>query len=285
MSAAIDWGDGTTSTGGVSLSGTTYTVSGVHTYGDEGHYTLTVSVAQNNVSPGVSATVTAQASIHEESLAEGTAGTPNQNYIQEIYRDLFGRLAEPQGRDYWVAELTQGVPRQQVAYQMVKVASFEEFQQDTVAALYQQYLGRAPDAGGRTYWTAYLYDGGTIEGMSQDLVSSPEYWQARGRGKVDGFLIALFRDALGRQIEPAAVTYFAGKMANGASAADVADAIFSSDEYHRLRVDALVEQFLDRRADSGALAYFAGELDNGNTDEFVIAQLISSDEYYAKPQV
>lgn len=96
---------------------------------------------------------------------------------------------------------------------------------------------------------------------------------------------ASFRDALGRQIDPFAFAYFEGLMSNGASAADVAAAIFNSDEYHRLRANALFEQLLDRPADPGALAYFAGELDRGDRDEIVISQLISSDECYEHAQI
>jgi hypothetical protein len=300
FSATIDWGDGSTSAGTVTLSsaptpqdsagGTPtpqFTVSGSHEYLDEGHYTVEVSIAQTAgpATGDTSATAAATATIHEQMLADGTVGTPDQKYIQEIYRDLFARRAEMQGLDYWVAELSQGVPRQQVAYQMVKIASFEEFQHDTVAALYEQYLGRAPDAAGLAYWSAYLYDGGTIEGMSQALVTSPEYWQVRAGGTADGFINALFHDALGRVIEPAALTYFMGMMATGASAADLAASVFNSDEYHRLRVNSLFEQFMDRPGDQVALAYFAGELDNGSTDELVISQLLASDEYYALAQV
>jgi hypothetical protein len=198
---------------------------------------------------------------------------------------LFDRRAELQGLDYWVAELAKGESRMQVAYQIIQVASFEEFQQDTVAALYQQYLRRAPDAGGLAYWSAYLYQGGTIEAMSQALVSSPEYYQVRGSGTVDGFLTAVFQDALGRAIDPAALTYFEGQMANGASAADVAAAVFSSDEHHRVHVNELFQEFLDRPADAGARNYFAGELDADLTDQYVIAQLLSSDEYYDDVQI
>jgi parallel beta-helix repeat protein len=287
FSALIDWGDGTTSAGSVMLASDTYAVTGSHEYLDEGHYEIKVSIEQTAgpVTGGTSALVGAVATIHEQRLADGTAGTPDQNYIQEIYRDLFGRQAEMQGLGYWVAELAQGVPRQQVAFQMVRIASFEEFQHDTVAALYEQYLGRVPDSGGLAYWSAYLYDGGTIEGMSQALVSSQEYWQSRGGGMADGFLKALFRDALGRQIDPAALTYFEGLVAEGASSAEIAEAVFASDEYHRLRVNSLFEQFLDRPADAGALAYFAGELDEGERDEIVISQLLASDEYYEHAQI
>jgi hypothetical protein len=73
-------------------------------------------------------------------------------------------------------------------------------------------------------------------------------------------------------------------MSDGVPPAQVATTIFTSDEYHRLRVNSLLEQFLDRTADPGALTYFAGELDNGDRDEIVITQLISSDEYFEKAQ-
>ncbi|HWB10387.1 MAG TPA: DUF4214 domain-containing protein [Pirellulales bacterium] len=286
FAATIDWGDGATSAGSISLASGVYTVTGSHEYLDEGRYTVEVGIKQTAgpATGDTSATVSSPATLHEQRLADGTVGTPNQNWVQEVYRDVFHRQAEMQGLDYWVGELTQGTSRAEVAYQMVKVASFEEFQRDAVAGLYEQYLGRAPDTAGLTYWAGYLYGGGTIEGLSQALVSSPEYWQARGGGTVDGFLDALFRDALGRPIDQAALTYFGGLMAGGASAADVAEVVFTSDEYHRVRVNELFEQFLDRPADPGAFAYFAGELDAGATDELVITQLISSDEYYNHAQ-
>jgi plastocyanin len=287
FSATIDWGDGTSSVGSVSLSGATYTVSGTHTYDDEGHYTVQVSIDQSAGMPSggaTSATVGAQATIHEQLLENGTVGTPDQNWVQEVYRDLFDRQAELSGLNYWVAMLDAGQTRGQVAYDIVQLAFSEEFQRDTVVELYQQYLGRAPDAGGDAFWTSYLYDGGTIESMAQALVSSSEYWQRAG-GTDAGFLQALFQDALGRAIDPTALQYYEGLMAHGQTAADIASIVFNSDEYHRVRVNALFEQFLDRPADAGGLAFFAGELDSGYTDELVITQLISSDEYYDDVQV
>jgi hypothetical protein len=247
-----------------------------------------VSVDQTAGTPtngATSATVSATATIHEQLLVNGTVGTPDQNWVQEVYRDLFNRQAELQGLDYWVAKLASGESRFEVANQIVQIASFEEFQQDTVTALYRQFLGRAPDPGGLAYWSAYLYQGGTIEALSQALVSSPEYYEVRGGGTADGFLTAVFQDALGRAIDPAALTYFEGQMAGGASAADVAAAIFSSDEYHRVRVSEFFQELLNRPADPGALTYFAGELDDGLTDQYVIGQLLASDEYYDDVQV
>jgi hypothetical protein len=62
FSAAIDWGDGTTSPGMVVLSGGTYRVLGSHTYGGAGHFTVTVTLRED--APGAApTTVTAAADI------------------------------------------------------------------------------------------------------------------------------------------------------------------------------------------------------------------------------
>ncbi|MGH7138163.1 MAG: DUF4214 domain-containing protein, partial [Pirellulales bacterium] len=256
---------------------------------DEGHYTLSVSIGQTagpDVGDATAATVSAAASLHEQLLAEGTAGTPDQNYVQEMYRDLFDRQAEPTGRQDWVGLLESGVPRVTVAYEMIKVATSEEFQIDMVNSLYQQYLHRAPDAGGQNFWVAYLYSpGGTIEGMAEALIGSNEYYQTRGGGTVSGFLHALFEDALGREIDSGALTYFSGLIAHGQSTYEIATMIFLSGEYQSIRVNELYEQLLDRPADPAGLASFAAELAQGMTDELIMAQMLSSDEYFAKAQV
>jgi hypothetical protein len=52
FTASIDWGDGTTDTGIVSGSSGNFTVSGDHTYLDEGDFTITVTVVENGISNG-----------------------------------------------------------------------------------------------------------------------------------------------------------------------------------------------------------------------------------------
>ncbi|HEV3344130.1 MAG TPA: NF038129 family PEP-CTERM protein [Pirellulales bacterium] len=292
FSATINWGDGSTSAGSVSASlngsgpSPQFTISGSHQYLDEGHFTLTVAVSQTaGPAPlAASATVTAVATVHEQPLQGVAVGTPDQKWIQEIYGDLFDRQAEPQGRDYWVGLLGQGQSRGQVAFDIVKLAYPREFQHDTVDALYAQYLGRAADAQGRDYWTAFLYDGGTIEEMSQALCSSPEFYRLHGSA-AKGLIDALYQDALGRAADAAGEAHWEQQMTHGMSQASLAAAFFSSDEYLRLRAGSLYLQFLDRPADPAGAENFAQQLAHGIRDEQIIAQLISSDEYYQKPQV
>src|SRR5262249_40922645 len=46
FSATINWGDGTTSSGTITLSGTTYSVRGTHSYSGSGSHTITTSVSE-----------------------------------------------------------------------------------------------------------------------------------------------------------------------------------------------------------------------------------------------
>ncbi len=69
FSASIDWGDGITTAGTLSNTGTSYTVSGTHTYADEGTNNVTVSLTETGTSPDM-ATVNSTANVAEaDSLA------------------------------------------------------------------------------------------------------------------------------------------------------------------------------------------------------------------------
>src|SRR5207244_3657151 len=51
FTAIINWGDGTTSTGTITLSGTTYSVAGSHQYHGNGSHTITTTVTEGGASP------------------------------------------------------------------------------------------------------------------------------------------------------------------------------------------------------------------------------------------
>src|SRR5262249_59605242 len=60
-SADIKWGDGATTSGNLSVSGGVFTVSGSHTYTEEGTYTISV-VIHHDVAPDAIVTDTANVS-------------------------------------------------------------------------------------------------------------------------------------------------------------------------------------------------------------------------------
>jgi hypothetical protein len=86
FSAAINWGDGTTSSGTVTRQGTSYVVQGSHTYASDGNHTVTVSVTDGSTLAEASAT----ANVAEGGQPGGSSG-PLADFIFETIDDIFGR--------------------------------------------------------------------------------------------------------------------------------------------------------------------------------------------------
>jgi uncharacterized repeat protein (TIGR01451 family) len=70
--ATINWGDGTTSTGSITESGTTYKVKGSHTYATNGSHTVTTTVVEASGGGSMSAMIAAVGPVQTVS----TGGTP-----------------------------------------------------------------------------------------------------------------------------------------------------------------------------------------------------------------
>ncbi|HWB10108.1 MAG TPA: DUF4214 domain-containing protein [Pirellulales bacterium] len=272
FTVTIQWGDGTSSSGAVALSGNQYTITGSHTYGDEGSYAVKIDVADGVTSANI---VTA-AKMQEELLSDDTVGTPDQRFVNEVYRDLLGRKADPQGLDFWVSHLQQG--RTDIVQ---AILASEEYHADLIQAEFERYLHRAAEPKAVNNLSAMLDAGGDATVLDTIIVSSPEYFALHG-GTNDGFLDALFADALGRAIDPGSRPVFNDLLAEGLSRATIADVVFTSEEYHRDLVESWFERYLDRPADPMGLADFTSELNAGTPDEHVVAVILASDEYLAK---
>jgi hypothetical protein len=74
FSASINWGDSTTTAGTITGSAGSFTVTGTHTYADEGNFPLSVTVTQ--IAPGTAtATANATAAVGENDILAGTPVT------------------------------------------------------------------------------------------------------------------------------------------------------------------------------------------------------------------
>jgi uncharacterized repeat protein (TIGR01451 family) len=69
---SIAWGDGQTSAGTLTVSGSTFSVSGSHTYGDEGNFAVTVTLSHDSA-PAATATDTAAVADIVPTVTAGTA--------------------------------------------------------------------------------------------------------------------------------------------------------------------------------------------------------------------
>jgi hypothetical protein len=206
-----------------------------------------------------------------------TAASANQKFVNQVYLDLLHRPADLTGLLYWTAVINTGTTREQV---VLSIEASQEYRADVVQDLYQTYLHRSADAVGLSGFVNVLGQGGTDEQVAAGLIGSAEYFQNRGGGTNDGFLDALYLDALHRAVDAGARAVFDQQLAAGVSRAQVAAGILASGEYRQDLVQSFFQQFLHRTADSSTVNFFANELAQGLRDEQVIAQLVGSPEYF-----
>jgi PKD repeat protein len=278
FSAAIAWGDGSTSAGTVTQAGTTYTVLGSHTYTDERVYTVTVTVADATAST----TLTTTATLQEELLPDGSRGTANQRFLGEVYRDLLHRAIDPLGLAVWGGFLDAGLSRTQVV-ELIETTG-DEYRHAVVNDLFEQYLHRAADPLGLEYFTDLLKTGSTVEQVAAFIVGSPEYFQRHGSSN-DGFLTALYPDALGRPIPPAEQATQNAALA-GMSRNQMVATLFNSDAYRLQLVGHYYDTLLDRSlgSDPFGTVVWPRYLQEGLRDEVVIALILGDPqgEFFSK---
>ena len=148
--------------------------------------------------------------------------------------------------------------------------------QDYVAQLYQDVLGRTPDSGGISYWASFL-----DQGVSRGLVAGQ---LAHTTEALTLTLDHLYQNYLDRQADPTAVAVFLPLLASGQD--DTVQAqLLGSPEYSQLHQanslhDFLAHLYVDvlgRPADAPAEAYFSGAQFGGDRDAIALA-VVSSPE-------
>ena len=279
FTATINWGDGTSSTGTVTLSGGIYTVSGSHTYTDENSFPVTVDIGDINTASTATATASTTAAILEQLLPDGTRGTANQRFISEVYRDLLGRQVDPDGLAHWDALLAGGQTRQQI---VLGIEQTPEYVDLTVNNIYERYLHRDAGNSGLQHFAALSFQGATDEQISAAVIGSDEYFVTQGGGTNEGFVNAMYEYALGRPVDPEGLAFWLSQLAGGMTRTQVAAQVLASPEYRDDLVSQAYAQLLDRSADSGGLNGFVTFMDAGASDQQVYAGICGSPEYFNK---
>ncbi|HEV3446703.1 MAG TPA: DUF4214 domain-containing protein, partial [Gemmataceae bacterium] len=279
FSAEINWGDFINSPGTVTLANGVYTVQGSHSYFDEQIYPITVTVIEDHFTTVIHTAAT----ILEELLPDGTRGTPNQRFVSEVYRDMLGRKVDAGGLAKWSAALDAGASQFQVIA-AIQNDSGHEFLKYEVDLLYQHYLQRSADSLGLNDGVNFLASGGTQEQLAAKLVASPEFNARLTTGSNDSWLDQFYVRALHRGVDPVGRAGWDQDFAAGETRAQVAIAIFSSDEYRQVLVNDFYQFLLERPADQSGLNTWSGALRLGVRDEVVMASIMDtkSQEFFNK---
>jgi hypothetical protein len=214
-------------------------------------------------------------------------GSPNQNFIDQIYRDVLHRAPDT-GSTGWVVALDSGTDRGEVVDHILNT---DEGLRNQVNDLYVRFLGRPADTGGLNAWVNYLRDGNSNLELAAQLIASQEYYQNAG-GTDAGFLNAVYRDVLGRSIDLQEIDDRGDDFDDGFDdRVDIAESILQSSEAQDTRDRLSVMSFLRPTvAVSGEQASdFVDDDDNGGGDfdndaAVFSGTILSGDVYFARAQ-
>jgi hypothetical protein len=265
---SINWGDGTTTAGTVTQSGTSYLLKGSHTYTQPGSFSVRIVVSDD----GQNTFLNEVATIGPELLPNATTGTPNQEFVAKAVRELLQREVDTATLNLLSGLLDAGLTRFQIV-QAIENAPSGEFQAVEVREVYHKYLRRDPDPLGLQGGVAFLRGGGTVEQLSAVLLNSPEYYTRIGGGTDSGFLRALFLDTEGTDIGNSASA--------GISLADpsvrlvAAEVVLASDAFLQNRVRSLFAEFQAGTPDATTVAFVVAALRGGFSEAALIALLVA----------
>jgi hypothetical protein len=199
----------------------------------------------------------------------------NTIFVENLYEVLLGRPAalDPNSQG-WVNALNHGATAGSIV-QAIETSG--EYRGDVVQRLFQRYLHRQAGANELSVFGNYLGNH-TLEQLQTVLAGSAEYFQLHG-GTNDGFIKALFEDALGR---PAGTDELASwqQTLGGSSPGQVAASVFASQEFLSDVVNDDYQKLLGRPADPNGLSGFVGMLTAGATDQSVLGQILGSVEAF-----
>jgi uncharacterized delta-60 repeat protein len=146
-----------------------------------------------------------------------------------------------------------------------------------------------PSANGGAAGLVQLADGTFVAGgTATDHFALARYWgdnspPSYALGSPNAVFVAMvYRQLLGRAVDAGGLPGWVNALSQGASRAQVMQAIEQSAEYRTRLVDSLYLQLLHRTSDAGGEAGFVAALGAGMTIEQVKAIILGSPEYLAK---
>jgi hypothetical protein len=198
--------------------------------------------------------------------------------VQQLYRDLLGRDAEPGGLQVWTSLLDAGASRAAVA---AGIWNSPEHRGVEVDGFYQTYLHRAADPAGRLWWANAMQAGMSETAAARAFLTSPEYTGAYPDSAA--VPVGLYADVLGRLPDEAGFTFWQQAAAQGASGAQLAESFLTSEEANRSLLEGYYQRYLGRRPDPAGEAGWLARLNTASDSAAAAGQaIVASDEYFAR---
>ncbi|QOV21727.1 DUF4214 domain-containing protein [Anabaenopsis elenkinii] len=160
--------------------------------------------------------------------------TPGE-FIEFIYSNAFGRVADSGGKAFWVGRLgasptvdtraqvvrdiiaSAGPADREVLNRRVETAK-NETHRSLVQSLYVTLLGRAADAGGQAFWVSQLNEGKSIADITASIIGSQEA-QEKYTGLINReFVELIYSNAFGRATDEGGRNFWVERINNSSRA-------------------------------------------------------------------
>jgi hypothetical protein len=209
-----------------------------------------------------------------DELTSREVATGDQS-IRNFYRDVLGREPSDPEVAAWEARMV-AVGIREVALEILRSP---ESRNHVIEGYYSLFLHRGADAGGLAGWSNEAnFVNGNPNPVLSGILASAEYYGLNGSNPY-GFVVALYRDVLGRAASPAEINAWLPSARTNRAA--TANGFVSSDEYHsRLSVE-WYQHYLHRAPDAGGHAAVVNALRAGASHWELQANFLSSPEYEA----
>lgn len=157
--------------------------------------------------------------------------------VARLYYAYFNRIPDLPGFEYWLYQYGTGTSSLDAISQAF--AGSPEFigtygplnNSQFVTLVYQNVLGRAPDAGGLAYWVARLDNASMTRGQVMVGFSESIEYQQTSYNRV--FVTMIYYGMLHRMPDQGGFNYWVAQLSGGASALDLINGFLEAIEYRR----------------------------------------------------
>lgn len=228
--------------------------------------------------------------------------TAGESAIFRIYQATLGRAPDSGGLRFWAEQLAGGQDLQAVAAQFISSAEFQSRfgapdNAGFVQLLYNNVLGREPDAGGFDFWLGQLNSGRSVPEVVLGFSESAEFISATEltastfatytlNGDLDGQVFRLYQTTLGRAPDEGGFLFWTDRLFAGQTLSSMAEEFIRSAEFQARFsatqnsdfIDLLYQNVLGRAPDPGGFQFYLSELEGGRDRGSIVVEFSESAE-------
>lgn len=242
--------------------------------------------------PSAEATINPVAALSAVTIKD-SSGTQDQRYINDVFFELLNRPADPGALSFFAPQLDAGTAKGVILLEIessVNASGRNEYNDNTVNNIFQQFLGRNADLGALNAFGTELTNGSGIQQIEAQVIGSDEYFANAG-GTNNAFIEAMYRDLVNRNPDSSGEAFYTNlineisqqnpTLPQSQVRAQVATNFIGQTETIHDEINNFYVIYLNRNSDTGGLNFFTSELQTNTPLQTVINQFLgSTDEYF-----